>query len=250
MFTIETGIYITVLIGVGILTIFIVYFLITTFRQQKQKRRLEKKLLAAELESIEKERNRIARDLHDELSPLLASVRFQLMTLDTEEKNDIIKTSIINIEESLKSIKTITAELEPVNLSKKGIWSTIADMAERINKSTQLQLSLSFYQTPSVPRIIEVHLFRIVNEIIHNCLKHAKADKMVITVRSKKSDLQIIIEDNGVGFDYLSKMQNAEGLGLKNILNRVNFLEGRLYTESKPENGSYYKIEIPYLNAD
>jgi signal transduction histidine kinase len=250
MFTIETGIYLTILIGVAILTIFIGYFLITTQRQHTQKRRLEKRLLAAEVEMIEKERDRIARDLHDELSPLLSSIRFQLMAFEENRSDSLIETSIINLEQSLKSIRTITSELAPLNLSRNGIWFTLEELAQRINAAGSLHCILSVHHQRELPLSIQIHIFRIINEIVHNCVKHSKASKLIIDVGCINETLQFVIEDNGVGFDYKTGMEKTGALGLKNIVNRVNFLSGNLTVDSKINNGTYFKIEIPVMNGN
>jgi two-component system NarL family sensor kinase len=250
MLTIEAAVYVTILIGVGILTIFIVYFLITTQRQHKLKRRLEKKLLAAEVEMIEKERDRIARDLHDELSPLLASVRFQLIAFEESRNHGLIENSIIGLEQSLKSIRTITSELAPLNLSRKGIWVTLEELTERINTIGPISCCLSVHDQLTLSIPLQIHVFRIINEIVHNCIKHSGASKLIICVTCIKNKLRLVLEDNGIGFDYKIEMEKTGGLGLKNILNRVNFLSGDLIVESKSGTGTYFQIEIPLQNGN
>jgi two-component system NarL family sensor kinase len=247
MFTEEARIYLTFLIGVFVLTVFTAFFFITVYRQQKQKNRLQKKLIDAEVQTIEKERDRIARDLHDELSPLLSSIRFQLMAVKgCGTEDDVrISSSVINLEQSLKNIRTITTDLMPLNLNRKGLWATVKEFAAQINSSHALQISVVADDLPSLHKGIQIHLFRIITELIHNCLKHADAQQMAIAASLKKSTLEIIIEDNGMGFDYFTQIEKESALGLKNVMNRINLLKGTFFIESEKGKGTYYRIEIP-----
>lgn len=247
MDTKETKIYIAVLIAASVLGVILVYFIITIIRQQRKNLALHKEKIQAEINTLEKERKRIASDLHDELGPLLSAVRLQINSLNTEDKEDeeIIDKSNMHIDTILHRLREISNDLMPLVLVRKGLVTAIREYVEKLNNIHSLQVAFSSEAIMIPSKETEIHLYRIVQEIIHNTVKHARARTLRLNFEMQESKLVLRAEDDGAGFDYQAALRNGTGLGLFNLASRVEILQGDIYIDSKPGKHTQYTIEVP-----
>lgn len=242
----ETKIYNAILIAAGVLGIILVYFIINIIRSQRRHLKLEQENLLVEITALENERQRIVKDLHDELGPLLSVVKFQVMSLETENADDLdmIKRTNASLDDVLDRIRDICNHLVPQALARKGLIMAIDEFLNDIDTKTPMEMDFR-YENMRVPERMGLHLYRMVQEIINNAIKHSGATKLSINLFEKDRKLIITIHDNGKGFVTEKVIKETRGLGLKNILSRVNILLGDLYLASDPRNGTTYTIEIP-----
>ncbi len=242
----ETKIYNAILIAAGILGIIVVYFIITIIRNQRRHLKLQQANLLVEITTLENERKRIVADLHDELGPLLSVVKFQIMSLDTVDENDLllIDKANANLDNILDRIRYICSQLMPQALIRKGLVMAISEFIGELDNKTPIQMSLK-YETVTIPANAEIHLYRMIQEIINNAIKHSEASKLDIHLFDNNNKLVISVKDNGKGFSTEKVKADSKGLGLKNILSRIDILHGDLYLSSDPMNGTSYTIEIP-----
>jgi NarL family two-component system sensor histidine kinase LiaS len=101
------------------------------------------------------------------------------------------------------------------------------------------------YDNVPIPEKAEIHLYRMIQEIVNNAIKHSKATSLIINLYSQNNKLIIKINDDGKGFNTETMKKESTGFGLKNILSRVDILKGDLYLASQPGKGTTYTIEIP-----
>jgi signal transduction histidine kinase len=244
----ETKIYTAILIAAGILGIIVVYFIITIIRNQRRHLKLQEANLLVEITTLENERRRIVSDLHDELGPLLSVVKFQITSLETrvEEDLELIEKASRSLDDILQRIREICNQLMPQVLIRKGLLIAIKEFISDLDSKTRIKMKFTF-EDIDVPAEAAVHLYRMIQEIVQNAIKHSGADHMNIDVSSKANKLIIMASDNGKGFSTEEVAKTSNGYGLKNILSRVDILHGEMYLASEPNKGTTYTIEIPYI---
>jgi len=210
------------------------------------RKRFEQKLLNTVVETEEKERNRLAVDLHDEIGPLLSSMKMYLsLVKDTkeEEKIQYITTHVMDlVKQAITSIREISNSLSPHLLSNYGLVAafnnTIAIAKDLIViKFTTNCNNLRF------PNNIEIVYFRIFKELLNNTLKHADAKHIELSLQYNKKVLSLKFKDNGKGFNVLEQMEERKtGLGLFNILSRVKAINGDYHMDSEKGKGVDFEL--------
>jgi signal transduction histidine kinase len=210
---------------------------------------LYKEKLEIEINTLEKERKRIAADLHDELGPLLSSVRLQIACLETQDKEDleILEASRKHIDTVLVRLREIANDLMPTVLLRKGLQEALREFINSINAgSVALKIDYEVDMPDLNDLAREIHIFRILQEIIHNAIKHSKAGKLRIRIEKKEGQLLINVQDNGQGFDADKMLASGTGHGLSNIYSRIDVLKGYIHIKSKKEKGTEISMEIPF----
>lgn len=242
----QTKIFSAILVAAGILGIIVIYFIITIVRNQRRHLKLQQANLLVEITTLENERKRIVSDLHDELGPLLSVVKFQVSSLETEKEEDmaLIEKANTNLDNILDRIRGICNELMPQVLIRKGLIMAISEFVHDLDGKTPMHMEFR-YADVSIPEKAEIHLYRMIQEIINNAVKHSAATSLTVDLSSKNNKLIIRIEDNGKGFNADTMKKESAGFGLKNILSRVDILKGDLYLASQPGKGTVFTIEIP-----
>ena len=223
------------------------YFIVIILRNQRQKNDLYKAKILAEITTLENERTRIAHDLHDEMGPILSSVKLRANNLDIhspEDKEELDKMNQ-NIDDMMQKMRAISNDLMPVILQRKGLVAAMKDSLLRIGRPNGLEIVFSYEDIPELPKNISIHLYRILQEVIHNTIKHARAKELKIEMTRKNGKLVVISEDNGTGFDYNNHITENSGLGLRSLLSRVEIMGGEMFIESKKGKGTQYIFEIP-----
>jgi signal transduction histidine kinase len=247
MDTHETKVYIAFLIAAGILCVFLIFFIATVISHQRRNQALHKEKINAEINTQEKERSRIASDLHDDLGPMLSAVKLLINNVDLSSSDDKQTLSKANdyIDGVLLQLRTISNDLVPQALGRKGLVVAVDEFVSELNEKRKMQVSFKSIEGLVVPPAQGIHLYRIIHEVIHNADKHAEATLMEVYLENKSDQLILTMKDNGRGFDTKDALTVQKGLGLKNIMSRVETLKGSLYLLSAPGKGTEYTIEIP-----
>jgi len=247
MHTTETKIYTTIIIAAGVLGIILVYFVINIIRQQRKNLIFQKEKIQAEITTLENERRRIASDLHDDLGPLLSAVKLQINSVEVPdiEDKELIERSGLYIDNILARIREISNNLMPQALARKGLVIALQEFIDNLTLGHPFDIQFVSTGDIALKDDKEIHLYRIILEIIHNALKHSQASNLNVLLRSENNRLRVDIADNGSGFEYHTINKTGAGLGLKNIESRVEMLRGELYVETQPGEGTKYRIEIP-----
>jgi len=244
----ETNFYIAILITAVVLGIIIVFFVVFIVRQQRENLRLYKNYIIAEMTVQEKERARIASDLHDDLGPMLSGVKMRISSFELIDKEDGEQRKKTNalIDEILKRLREISFDLMPGVLITKGFVTSLKEFVSFINNNTELKIELVIVEVERMlPEHLSIQLYRIMQEVIRNTLKHAGASRLLVELKIEKNALILSFLDNGIGFNYERESQKYEGLGLRNLLMRTDIIGGVLFIESKLNVGTSYTFEIP-----
>lgn len=212
----------------------------------------KQKLLALDymVQGQEEERRRIATDLHDGLGGILSTARLQLSNIVTEihklEDLKLLQNAELLLENASEEVRRIAHDMMPDALMNLGLQAAIEDLANHVNQSNQIHVKTQFYMADTIlDEKIEVMLFRIIQEILNNTIKHAQASEVLIQMSvNNTQQLHLTMEDNGVGFDQAIQ-SSSEGVGIKNINSRVKYLNGELHLESGPGKGTAYDVLIP-----
>lgn len=237
---------ITIWIGL-LLAIILIYFIASIIRYHRRYIRLQREKIMAEISIQENERKRIANDLHDSIGPLLSSVKLQINSIDVHSAEDqrVIQNAGKYLDEIIGSMREISYNLFPNTLQRKGLAEATREFINNMNSRHRTSISLYMKDEVSLPPEKEIHVFRILQEIIQNTLKHASAKNLQLGFGTENNELLILTRDDGTGFDIEKAKKNADGFGLKSIESRVDILRGQLDVQTDASNGTSYFIKIP-----
>ena len=209
----------------------------------------EKKLLAAKslVEGQEVERKRIASELHDGLGVLLSTTKmqFSVMREKSPENQELIEKASRLLEQASTDVRKISHNMMPGLLTKLGLFEAVMDLFDKISETEGLNVRIDIpEEAERIPENKEIMVYRIIQELVNNTLKHAKAKNIEIQMQMLPGHLDFIYSDDGKGFDVEEKLE-SKSLGLTSIQSRVNFLNGKSQFHSEPGKGVSYKLEIP-----
>jgi signal transduction histidine kinase len=237
---------ITILLSI-IITVIIIYFFVSTIRYHRRYMRLQREKIFAEITIRENERKRIAGDLHDSMGPLLSAVKLNISSVDIQHPEDrvVLEKTAKYLDEIIGSMRRISYDLLPHTLERKGLVEAVREFVSQVNLKQTIDIQLFVVKEISVPKEKEIHIFRMIQEIVHNTLKHAHARTLQIGMSEESGHLLFLTKDDGRGFDKEKEMGRTNGLGLKSLESRCEILNGILSLESKPGAGTNYFIKIP-----
>ncbi len=198
------------------------------------------------IDAQEQERGRIADDLHDNLGSKIATLKLyieEIKNLKTKERENIWVKLKSLADETYKEVRKIAQNKNSGVLISKGLIPAIKFIANEISISEKLQIEVNNINVNQrIKSNIEIQVFRIVQELLTNIIKHAKATEATIQFSEDGNALNIMVEDNGKGFD----INNITfGLGLTNIEKRVENINGNIIFDSTPRNGTTVILNIP-----
>ncbi len=240
--------------AIGIV-VFVIFHQRKIIRYQAQMKKLEDErqqmLLKASIRFQEEERQRIAADLHDDAGPLLATARLYLNENLIHQEPAVQLQSIYNakqiIDDAIQLIRNISHSLMPPTLKNFGLESAMTDLFQKINGSGSLNASARFHDYRQRLKLEqELLVFRILQELVANILKHSNSGFIHLTQNSNGNKLYFRIHHDGQGIvqkEFEKLNQNSRGLGLKNIQSRVKVLNGRIFFEIDSSH-TYYKVTI------
>ncbi|MFS9055333.1 sensor histidine kinase [Streptococcus oralis] len=214
----------------------------------------ENQSLVKEEAIIEKERKRIARDLHDTVSQelfaahmILSGVSQQALKLDREKMQTQLQSVVAILETAQKDLRVLLLHLRPVELEEKSLVEGIQILLKELEDKSDLKVS--FKQNVSkLPKKIEEHIFRILQELISNTLRHAQASCLDVYLYQKDVEVQLKVVDNGIGFQ-LGSLDDLS-YGLRNIKERVEDMAGTVQLLTAPKQGLAVDIRIPLLDKE
>ena len=247
------GIAVMCLMALAVVLFVIMYQRRVILHQLEIKTLDEKKqmeLLRASLQSEEEERRRIAAELHDDVGATLSSVR---LFLHQAEKNSsdaaIIHQSGELVDESIRKIRDISHKLQPALLETLGLYASLQALADLYTHSGSITIRVQPEQ--HLPRLVdyhELHIYRIIQELINNCVRHSKSTGISIRISSVGRTLLISLDHDGMGItndEYESLRKEKNGIGLKNISNRLQFIQGEISFNKKEDATYRIQMNIP-----
>ena len=206
----------------------------------------EKKIKAV-LEAQESERRRIARELHDGVGQKLAGLKLNwsgMVSKEAESSSEAFETLSSLIDETASEVRNISHQMLPKELEQFGLVSAIEGLIDKSFGKTGMQVAFDHYGIKSrFSYSIELAIYRILQELIANILKHANANEVMIELLKRRDSVVLIVEDNGVGFDFHSKKDH--GIGLMNIESRVESVNGTINYDTEINKGTVVSVNIP-----
>jgi len=247
------------IIWIGVITslcfaigVFMIQKIFKYMKNVEESRRLtEKKFLNAIIQAEEKERKRFANELHDGLGPLLSTIKMSFSALVQNEpekfSGEIADNTGMVINEAIKTLKEVSNNLSPHVLSNFGLYRALRNFINKINALRTITINLdSNLGNKRYDTNIEIVLYRVICELIHNTVKHAEAKKIDICLMEDVKNITIAYKDDGIGFDpeKLRKQPGSKGIGLSNIFSRINSLKGEVSLNSHSGKGMNVFIKI------
>ncbi|MEO7990573.1 MAG: sensor histidine kinase [Chryseolinea sp.] len=249
--------YILIGSAVTILIISLLSYRTYSQKQKLQQQRIneletEKQLTATEavMKGEEQERTRLAQDLHDGLGGMLSGIKYSFNTMKgnlimTPDNQQAFERSMDMLDSSIKEMRRVAHNMMPEALVKFGLNTALNDFCNDINQSGALKVS---YQSiglteDEMTQTTAITIYRIVQELINNTMKHASATTAIVQVTKANDRVSVTVEDDGKGFD-TSILNQSKGIGWTNIQNRVDFLKGKLDVHSSAAKGTSVLIEF------
>ncbi|MBN8641212.1 MAG: sensor histidine kinase [Flavobacteriales bacterium] len=242
---------------ITLILLLIVYFLWKNFNTQKLlsnekeknykqnlqtlKNQKELEIIQAMIDGEELERKRIARELHDGIGSKLSALKIMLSRLSNNESHSIDHINQL-IGSSINELRQIAYNLVPESLLKLGLEKALGDLCHLLH-SEQVKIEFqSFGIKQEIPISNQINIYRIVQELINNALKHSRCSEILVSCSQNENTFFISVEDNGKGYNP-QESESKQGLGIKNLRSRVEMLKGVYHLESN-ETGTYYNIEL------
>ncbi len=211
----------------------------------------QQKLAAkAILDTQHNERKRITEELHDGLGYLLSTLKLHLTALQeskqADESTKIMANSMRLLEDSFKELRQVSNNLMPDMLLQLGLVAALQDLCGKINRTGKLTVRFNAYHlNKKFRKEFEMEVYRMIQEITNNVLKHSGAKTFDIQLINDENKLTVTAEDDGKGFNYKKTLKSGKGRGLVNILNRVNYLQGSIRYDTSINKGTTVIIELP-----
>jgi signal transduction histidine kinase len=218
----------------------------------EEKERARQKLLRRAIEAGEEERQRLARELHDQTGQLLTALIAGLGALETRATDDRQRAALVSLRElaaqTLGDIHDISRALRPAALDDLGLVAALekhcASVADRFGKPVEFHRD-GWTGSERLPGEIEVALYRIIQEALTNAVRHADATRIQVLAQRKPGAVLVAVADDGRGFDPAARGLNSDRLGLLGIEERAALLGGSACLESAPGGGTQLFVEIP-----
>jgi two-component system, NarL family, sensor kinase len=220
--------------------------------QQEQIKFLERQQQVVSLQSMvngqETERTRIAKDLHDGLGGLFSTVKMYFSTLQHEtpalKNNELFQKSYKLVDTASEEVRSIAHNMMPEVLMKLGLTNALKDLCDNISASKLLQVSLAVHgMTKRLNATTEIMLFRIVQELLNNIIKHANATEAIIQFIRENERLSVVVEDNGRGFN-TQEADEQNHSGIATIQSRVSYLNGKMSIDSQKNVGTTVMMDF------
>lgn len=201
----------------------------------------EKKSMARVIEAEENERTRFARDLHDGLGPLLSSIKLYVNELPLTEDTtsaEILKYTNELIDDAVSSTRKIANNLMPTLLNDYGLIDAVHQFCEKLDMTKSIQVKVKTNTRRRFKKTIEIVFYRIILELINNSLKHASAHNIEVVFSEENNFLYVTYKDDGMGFNVSETLNySTKGLGLNNMINRMQTINGTIKFQSRENEG-------------
>lgn len=198
----------------------------------------QKELLEASIQGQEQERLRIAKDLHDDVGTMLTTAKVYFEQFSTKDDADSRSKLSVKMKEllggTIQSVREISHDLRPVILERLGLDEAIQSLVATLNESAETELKYTKHGSLELTKDQEIHLYRIIQELITNSMKHAQPKQITILLLAEGDTLFLNYSDDGIGID-IDEVNSKKGIGLKNIESRLSLISGEInYLNSTP----------------
>ena len=247
----QRGYILAAVLGFGLLIIILLLWYNRKRLRQKaafevEKNKYRKKLLDASVEAEEKERKRIARELHDGVAQQLSGLKMAWQVISKELKGEPgikMKEITKTLDEAADEVRNISHQMMPKVLSTNGLVLALEDMLAKSLKYSTIKYKFEHFAVEGrFDEKIELSLYRVCQELINNVIKHSGANFVSVQLFKSNNNLILMLEDNGKG---MSLENNKEGIGLLNIASRIDTVDGEINYEPSPASGTVATVRVP-----
>lgn len=245
--------------GIGVLVVLGLLLAFSYYKRYrlKQESQLQAEILKQQelkaraiLEAEENERQRIAKDLHDGVGQMMSAAKMNLSAIESElaftdpKQKDSFEKAISLVDESCKEVRTVSHIMMPNALLRNSLGNAIHEFVNKLSNKTMQVHVYTEGLDEKMDTNVETVLYRVIQECVHNAMKHAQATNLDISLIRDKDGISGTVEDNGKGFDPADK-EKFEGIGLKNIITRIEYLRGTVDFDSAPGRGTVIAMHVP-----
>ncbi len=240
-----------------LLLVISVFLLFRIYLKRKNKLLLEKErmniefeqtLLKSQLEIQEHTFNEISREIHDNIGQVLSLVRINLNTLKAPEDGEKLELMDDLMGKAISDLRNLSHSLDADHIRNNGWTSAVQKLLNDLQKSGKYKVSVSIEEElPAIGSDNPIILFRMIQEVVNNIIRHAEANSIWLNVKKETDKLEIAIKDNGKGFD---AGKNSTGVGLQNLKNRSKMINAGLLITSDPGYGTTVTISINTENYE
>jgi len=245
-------------VGMFLLAVAIILFMVfyqkkmlqEQYKRQQMELEHQHKMMEAALESQEQERRRLAGELHDSIGAMLSTIRVGITTLARQASDpQPFEQSKEMLDDTISSVRRISRDLMPSTLEKFGFVQAVKELCERFHATSLLPIHcVEDGEIKDFEKGRELLLFRVVQELLNNALKHSRATEITVSVQGGEQ-LIVSVEDDGIGFNpeaIRNSKENGKGLGLFNMENRTRLLHASLDFDTQRTKGSKITLTVPY----
>jgi len=218
-----------------------------TNEKKEREHQFKNELLNTQIELQEHLLNEVSREIHDNVAQVLSLVKMNLFSIrkisPDERAQELSHSSSRLIDQAIDDLRNISHKHNADHLRKIGLKEALHEETRYVNNTREANVNLELFgECYSLSPDDELLAYRIAQEALHNCLKHAKARSITVALVYESHQLTLNISDNGVGFDLTQK---SKGIGLKNISSRVAFYSGNINIITAPGKGCTLEVQIP-----
>jgi signal transduction histidine kinase len=223
--------------------------LIADQRVEEILRTQELKLVSAMVEGQEQERKRIAQDLHDRLGSMLSAIKLRFSALEgwisglVKEQQEQFKHLFDLLDHAVVEVRKVSHDMARSTVREFGLRKALEDMRDAITVPGRMDVELNLFglETPLPPRV-EIAIYRMVQELVSNALKHARARQLTLQLTRSAAMVNVLVSDDGRGFDPATA---DPGMGMDNIRARAAEINGSVQVDSRPGHGTTISVDIP-----
>ena len=227
----ENDILIMMIVTSGMMLLLSSFFVYVVIRSQRRIRVKQLELFNAVIDAQEKEQGRIARDLHDQLGPTLSIIKMQIEAIEDKGLDELDKNIRYDVLEQMEvavnDVRSIAHNLIPKTFTEYGFIKSLEYYILRIKEYNTIQI---IYKLPewkfALERSFEITIFRIIQELFQNTIKHANASVINLKIEVEMNVLQITYSDNGIGMKDIENDNYSKGIGMDNLRKRTDLLGG------------------------
>lgn len=211
----------------------------------------QKEVFAAAIQAEERERQRIGNDLHDEIGSSLSAARMLMLQLDnvfsgSGKEREVVGLIQEILSDSLENVRNVSQNLHPAVLARFGLAKALQNLGRLCSDGFANGVLVDVDLAVALPYPQELALYRIVQELVNNAMKHAQGSQATVVLRQLSQQLVLTVSDNGTGFDYAHTSAHSKGgLGLKSLAARVSLLDATLHVGRAPGGGTRVRVEVP-----
>ena len=225
--------------GLGLISTFVFIILIRSRNNAKHRQHLQEGFSQDLIQAQENERTRVARELHDSVGQKLMLLTKKTKTYGNPEMESLAGNT-------LEELRAISRGLHPASLERMGPTAAIRAMIDEVDSNTDIFFTHEIDDIDScLSKEASLHLYRIIQEVLTNMLKHAEAKAASILIERKENSIETTIQDNGKGFEFSEKLKSGASLGMKTLLERAKILNSKIEIKSQPNKGTTVILIIP-----